>query len=66
MKIEPKCNPNPKPIYPLIFKKFCRKCKMYFVREPGWKYEYINHPGIQMCKYICKSCASTQIEAYDF
>ena len=65
MKREPKCNPNPKLIYPKFFKRFCEKCKMNFIKEPGWKYsEY--WPGDVEHKYLCRDCAPTQKEAYDF
>lgn len=63
MKTEPKCNPNPKPIHPRFFKKFCEKCKMDFVKEWGWKYTEIFFED-KSIKYICKECAPTQKDAY--
>jgi len=66
MKTKPKCYPNPKPIYFKFFKRFCEKCKMDFIREPGWKYtEYWAFGGISY-RYLCKDCAPTQKEAYNY
>jgi hypothetical protein len=69
MKREPKCKLNPKPVYPLFRKRFCEKCKMNFVREPGWKYQKIHFCGYGVSstnEYLCKDCAPTQKEAYRF
>lgn len=69
MRTEPKCTPNPKPIYPRFFKKFCQKCKMDFVKEPGWEYTkgYLSGLGVTYRYFrLCKNCAPTQKEAYKY
>jgi len=66
MKTEPKCNPNPKPIYPIFFKKFCEKCKMDFIDEPGWKYTEYWYLEYKKHTYLCKDCAPTQKDAYNY
>ncbi len=48
-------------IYPIFFWKECSSCNKEFRREWGWKVK------VEMNKiYLCKTCAETENEVYNF
>lgn len=54
-------------IFPYFFWKYCKKCKMEFKNEPGWKYTYTCGPSsISETEYVCGRCCPTHDEAEEF
>jgi len=47
--------------YPLVFWRWCRRCRLEFRREQGWRYYYKAHlwrAGYNI--YFCADCAPTK------
>ncbi len=68
MKREQKCIPNPRLYQSRWLWRVCKKCKMEFKNEPGWRYwcwqKFRMSEAVYY--YLCKECASTQAEATEF